>query len=435
MRQYRIRGGNRIAGELCVGGSKNAVLPILAALCLNESETVIHNCPRIADTFVSIEILEYIGCEVEFKGNTLKVRPYNGTISEIPDECVKKMRSSILFMSALLARSGKVKLTLPGGCAIGDRAIDLHISGLRAMGAVVREEENMLLCETQGLKGAVIHLRTPSVGATENLMIAAATAKGETILKNAAKEPEIIDLAKFLTGLGAEIYGAGTGTIVIQGVKKLGHIGESAGHAIMPDRIVAGTYLTAAAMTGGEVLLSKACPQDLTAVTDSLTEMGCRVLTTTNTIALRAPKRLSAIPELVTKEYPGFPTDMQAQFVAALTLADGSSKVKENIFESRYRHAIDLNLMGADITMSADNQTFEIKGCEKLTGTTVAAFDLRGGAALVLAGLAAEGETIVKDAQYVERGYEHIEKDLVQLGGDIKLETVAAAESKDLECA
>ncbi|MCL2285448.1 MAG: UDP-N-acetylglucosamine 1-carboxyvinyltransferase [Firmicutes bacterium] len=420
MRQYRIRGGNRIAGQLCVGGAKNAALPILAAVCLNESVNEIHNCPPIADTFASIEILKSIGCKIDIEGTTLKVDSSGVLSPDIPGEIVGKMRSSILFMGAMLGRCGKVNIAMPGGCKLGARAIDLHISGLAAMGAVICINGDKLRCEAKELKGAKIRLHTASVGATENLMLAAVKAKGETIIENAAREPEITDLAKFLVGMGAKVTGAGTNSISVVGVDKL-HTGKP--HCTMPDRIVAGTYLTAAAITGGCIRLHNVCPADLVPVLSVLKEMGCHIHCGKSCITLAAPKRLTAVPHLITEAHPGFPTDMQAQIVAALAIAEGTSTVMETVFESRHAHGIDLNRMGADIKISKDARTFVIKGKEFLHGETVAAQDLRGGAALILAGLAAKGETVVQNAHYVERGYAGIEKDLKSLGADIELET------------
>jgi len=423
MRQYRIRGKNRIAGALSIGGAKNAVLPILAAVCLNESESEIHNCPPIADTIASIEILKSIGCKVEFEGTTLKVDSSGVLSHEIPDEIVGKMRSSILFMGAMLGRMGKVDIAMPGGCNLGKRAIDLHIFGLSKMGAVICIDGDKLRCEAKELRGATISLHTASVGATQNLMLAAVRAKGETIIENAAREPEIIDLAKFLIGMGAKIEGAGTSTITITGVKKLT---KGKPHRIMPDRIVAGTYLLAAAMTGGMITLRDVCPADLAPVTAALKKMGCVIRSNVNCVTLAAPKRLKALPRLITEVHPGFPTDMQAQFVAALATANGTSEVKETIFESRHAHACDLNRMGADIQVSSDYRTFVINGKERLHGETVAAQDLRGGAALILAALAADGETVVQNIEYVERGYARIEQDLATLGADIRIEETTA---------
>jgi len=419
MRQYRIQGGTRISGEHKVGGAKNAVLPILAAMCLNESESIIYNCPRIADTFISLDILNCMGYKTEFVGNTLKVLASSDLDCNIPDECVNKMRSSILFMGAMLARCGKIDIALPGGCELGTRAIDLHIDGLRTMGANIRLENGKLYCTAGQLKGARISLHTASVGATENLMIAAVKAKGETIIENAAREPEIIDLAKFLTGLGAKIHGAGSGVIVINGVDELA---QQKPHNIMPDRIVAGTYLAAAAMTGGELTLTDINTVDLLPIVTKLVDMGCHIRIRDTSITLIAPPRLKALKRLTTDIHPGFPTDMQAQFVAALAIAKGKSIVEETIFDKRHQHAQALNCMGANIVLSDDHRKFTIHGVNKLHGKTVQAKDLRGGAALILAALAAEGETVVQNAEYVERGYECIEQDLSSLGADIILE-------------
>jgi len=418
MCKFRIRGQKRIMGELCIGGAKNAVLPMLAAMCLNESESEIHNCPPIADTFESIKILQSIGCKVEFDG-TLKVDSSGSLSADIPDEIVGKMRSSILFMGAMLGRLGKVNIALPGGCKLGVRAIDLHTYGLQKMGAKICMKNDKLYCEADELKGTTILLHTASVGATENLMLAAVKAIGETVIQNAAQEPEIIDLANFLTGMGAKIHGAGTDTIVISGVKKM-YAGKP--YSIMPDRIVAGTYLVAAAITGGFLKLRNVRPHDLAPVTNALAEMGCVIHCGKNCITLAGPPRLKALPRLMTEVHPGFPTDMQAQFVAALSIADGTSTVTETIFESRHAHAHDLNRMGAMINVSSDSRTFTVHGKPTLQGTTVKAHDLRGGAALILAGLAAEGETVVDDAEYVQRGYANIENDLTALGADIVLE-------------
>jgi UDP-N-acetylglucosamine 1-carboxyvinyltransferase len=423
MRQYRILGDKRISGELSVGGAKNAALPILAAACLNESETVIHNCPRISDIFDTIEILKAIGFEAEFSKNTLKLTPRN-LKHDIPDKYAKKMRSSILFMGALLTHTGRVNLVPPGGCDLGERAINLHIAGLEAMGAKIRPENDKLFCETDGLTGAKIKLDFPSVGATENLMIAAVKAAGETIIENAAREPEITDLALFLKNLGADIRGAGTGKIIISGKKNLR---KKISHKIIPDRIVAGTYLLAAAMTAGEIKITNVRPQDLAPFTMYFAEMGCKLRNHADTVSLIAPARLAAVQRITTRVHPGFPTDMQAQFVAALSIADGQSEVYETIFSERFSHAAELRKMGASIRLTADKKTFIINGTPSLQPATVTAHDLRCGAALVLAALAAKGETIVENAHLVERGYENIESDLSSLGASIRLEDLGAS--------
>jgi len=431
MRQYSIRGRTRIAGQIAVGGAKNAALPMLAAVCLNKGEIQINNCPRITDISLSIDILKHIGCRVEFIGNTLYVDASGINEINIPEKWVGKMRSSILFMGAMLGRAGQVNIALPGGCKIGERSIKYHLDGLKAMGATIREDEDKKTLHCTGaLKGTDIHLPTASVGATENLMLAGVLAKGTTIISNAAKEPEIVDLAQFLNGMGARVHGAGTSRISIEGVQGL----TSTTYHVMPDRIVAGTYLVAAAMTAGEINLVNVRPHDLSPVTYRLASMGCEINQGASNITVRGPRQLKALPYLETGEHPGFPTDMQAQFVAALSIAEGRSTVLENIFNSRDAHAAGLNLMGADITTHAvpvgENPQklatlFEIQGKPGLTGAIVEANDLRGGAALILAGIAADGETIVKDKEYVERGYEHIEKDLASVGADIRLEVTS----------
>ncbi|MCL2199499.1 MAG: UDP-N-acetylglucosamine 1-carboxyvinyltransferase [Defluviitaleaceae bacterium] len=421
MRQYRIQGGQRLLGEVKIGGAKNAVLPILAAVCLNQGETIITNCPRISDTFDSIEILKSIGFRVAFTENTLKITAGDGIKHEIPDEYAIKMRSSILFLGALLATTGRASLALPGGCKLGDRAINLHIEGLQAMGAEIIQQNDKLYCKTDGLKGTKIALDFPSVGATENLMIAAVNARGETTIKNAAREPEVQDLARFLKALGAKIQGAGTKTIKILGQNATT---TKVTHKIIPDRIVAGTYLVAAAMTKGEITLQNVDPFDLTPVTSYLKEMGCTLHANPSTVTITAPTLLKPIPFLATKVHPGFPTDMQAQFAAALTIADGNSQLTESVFNCRTSHVKELRKMGAKITLTADKCTFLIEGRPKLNPATLAAHDLRCGAALILAALATPGESLVQNANYVQRGYESIESDLTQLGATITLEKI-----------
>lgn len=425
MRQYRIFGGKRLSGELHIDGSKNASLPILSAACLNKSETIIHNCPRIADTFATIEILESIGFYSEFNENTLILRPPTELSHDIPDKLAKKMRSSILFMGALLARNGCVNLALPGGCSIGERAIDMHVRGLKEMGAEIETEDEKLFCKTApgGLRGTTIRLELPSVGATENLLIAAVVAHGDTVIENAAREPEISDLALFLKNLGAKIRGAGTGTITISGTGGKA-FNRPISHKVIPDRIVAGTYLVAAAITAGDVRLTGVRPFDLAPFTSYLSEMGCTLRADYDTVTLRAPERLRAFPRIITRVHPGFPTDMQAQFVAALCISKGGSLVTETIFEGRTAHVRELRKMGAKINLTADKQSFDMYGVARLRGANVTAHDLRCGAALVLAGLVAEGETIVQNAELVERGYANIEKDLTMLGADIRLEII-----------
>jgi len=429
MRQYRIWGRKPVTGQAYIGGAKNAALPLLAAVCLNKGESEIHNCPRIADILLTVEILKHIGCRVDFNGNTLWVDTSGISEINIPEKWVGKMRSSLLFMGAMLGRVEQVNIAQPGGCEIGERGIDYHLNGLAAMGATIEidQEDKIFRCKGS-LKGADIHFPTASVGATQNIMLAATLAKGRTTITNAAKEPEVVDLAQLLIRMGADIRGVGTEKIIIEGVSSL----DGTTHKVRPDRIVAGTYLVAAAMTQGEINVANVCPQDLANVTVKLTEMGCKVSHGADNITLKGPKRLTPLPYLETAEHPGFPTDMQAQFVAALCVADGRSVVKERIFDNRYSHAAQLRLMGAgvesrqvSISDKKEVTVFEIEGRPGLHGAVVTAKDLRCGAALVLAGLAAEGETVVKNAKYVERGYERIEDTLAGVGVDILVEEVA----------
>ena len=415
MFKYRIRGGNRIGGTLRVGGGKNAALPILAATLLVEGESIIHNCPDIADIRFSVEILRQLGCRVDFTQNTLIVDTTGLSSSELPRDLVCKMRSSILFMGALLGRCREVTISSPGGCQIGARPIDLHINGFKKMGAEITEHNEMMYASASNLQGAWLYLREISVGATENLILAAALAEGETTLVNAAREPEIVDLAKFLNAAGANIQGAGTTTVKITGVKRL----SGTTHRIMPDRIVTGTYLLAAAMTRGDLTLTDVNPHDIQATLAHLRTMGCTVTEKPTTLRLRAPRRLQAIPHLITEAHPGFPTDMQAPFVAALATAKGTSVVEERIFESRAAHASELNRMNANIILAANHRVFIIKGREHLQPNFVNAHDLRGGAAMILAALSTHGETIVHDPGYVARGYDNIAASLTSVGGDV----------------
>ncbi|MCL2203008.1 MAG: UDP-N-acetylglucosamine 1-carboxyvinyltransferase [Defluviitaleaceae bacterium] len=418
MRKYRVRGGNRICGALGIGGAKNAALPILAAVLLSEGESVIHNCPNIADIDSSIEILRHLGCRVDFVQNTLTVNNPGPTTTELPTELVSKMRSSILFMGALLGRCREVTIASPGGCQIGSRPIDLHLKGLRKMGAVINEENGLMYAKAEALKGTQIYLKEVSVGATENLILAAVLAQGETTLLNAAREPEIVDLARFLKSMGAVIHGAGTSTVRITGVKKL----RGTTHRVMPDRIVAGTFLLAAAMTLGDLTLTGINPHDIKAITANLRAMGCTIKEKPASVRLRAPRQLIAIPHFITEAHPGFPTDMQPTFVAALSTAKGTSVVEERVFESRAAHATELIRMGANIVVTSDERVIVIKGRPHLHGATVHSKDLRGGAALILAGLAAQAETLVLDNGYIERGYESLPENLTKIGGDVILQ-------------
>jgi len=415
MGEYRIIGGNPIKGEMRIGGGKNAVLPILAATVLNSGVSILRNCPRIADTHTAVAILEALGCRVVFDGNeiTADTSKINSTV--VPEALVQKMRAAIIFMGSMLARFGAVRINYPGGCALGARPIDLHLKALRQMGAVITEAHGFIDCKAEQLRGTRIHLDFPSVGATENIMLAAALADGETIIENAAREPEIADLQSFLNGMGADVHGAGEGAIVVRGVKAL----HDVAHTVMPDRIIAGTMLVAAAITKGEIVLDDVVPEHLTPITAKLAETGCTIRAYDRQIALRAPAVIQPIDCLRTLPHPGFPTDMQAQMMAYLTRAQGASVCVETIFESRNKHVAELKRMGADIILAPDGQTAVIKGAARLHGTTVEAGDLRGGAALILAGLAADGQTIVRQSEYVERGYEKIDQMLQAVGADV----------------
>lgn len=363
-----------------------------------------------------VRILESIGCGIKWEGRTLIVDSSTVSSYEVPEDLVREMRSSIIFLGSVLGRYKKVIISYPGGCPLGPRPIDLHLKALRQLGVHIKEEHGFIICEASKLVGARIHLDFPSVGATENIMLAAVLAEGMTVIHNAAKEPEIKDLQEFLNGMGAKISGASTDVIIIEGVKSL----HKVEHKVIPDRIVAGTYLAAAAIAGGEIRLTNVEPNHIQAIISKLRESGCRIFEEKSSIYLKAPRELNSIDIVRTQPYPGFPTDMQAQMMSVLSVARGTSIITETVFESRYKHAEELIRMGADITI--EGRTAIIKGGAELTGTTVCAKDLRGGAALIIAGLAAQGITIVEDAKHIERGYEQIEKDLNLLGASIRKE-------------
>ena len=414
MGEYHIIGGRRLAGELAVHGSKNAILPILAACVLNAGESRLTNCPNISDTRYTIDILQEIGCTVKREGSTIIVNSATANESEVSESLVRKMRSSIVFLGSLLARFGAAKISYPGGCVLGLRPIDQHLKGLRQLGAQIEDEHDFLNCTAKRLIGADISLDFPSVGATENIMLAATLAEGTTTITNAAREPEIVDLATFLNAMGADIKGAGETIIKIRGMNKL----HDAEHCIMPDRIVAGTYLTAAAMTRGDITLTNVPGGNIRQILAKLAETGCIISAKDNTIHLVAPPKLRAI-RLKTSPHPGFPTDLQPQFTAMLSVANGISIVEETVFEARNKHIPELSRMGANIMQVNSSKTSIIEGVPHLTGGSVISHDLRGGAALILAGLTADGKTIVRPSDHVVRGYESIEIDLRSLGANI----------------
>lgn len=412
MNALRIRGGRRLTGEWTVHSAKNAVLPIMAASILTEDKTILTHCPFLSDIGYMGDILETLGCRVWRQDSGLHIDPQGISSWEMPDALSKKIRSSIFLMGPILARFGRATVTFPGGCEIGLRPIDLHLSGLRQLGVEVREEGGMIHCDGSRMRSGIVHFDYPSVGATENVMMAAVLLNGRTVLHNVAREPEIVDLQTFLCRMGARVIGAGSHTIVVEGVKRL----RGVEYQPMPDRIVAGTLLAAAAATGGSVQLHNTPCADLCAVFAKLREMGCIITEKDDAAILHSPARLNAFALLQTQPHPGFPTDMQVQMLALAAMAKGTSVVVENVFENRFTHAGDLNRMGADIWVNG--RTAVIKGVEKLYGAKVAARDLRGGAALAIAALAAEGETVIEHAELIDRGYERLEEMLCALGAD-----------------
>lgn len=417
MGEYRITGGRPLFGEVAIGGAKNAALPILAAAVLGR-RSIIHNCPRISDIFCTIEILRALGCVVSFEGNTVIVDTHSIEPCALPHEMASQMRSSIIFAGGMLGRFGWAEMAHPGGCKLGKRQIDLHLQALRALGAQAENEDGIIRAKAERLVGASIVLKTPSVGATQNAMLAAVLAKGITTIENAAKEPEIIDLQNFLIKIGAKITGGGSEKIVVEGVDEK-HLGD-AEHNVMPDRIVAGTYMTAAAICGGKIRLNRIVYDDIRPIADVLAAGGVEVTAHNDCVEVTASQRFTAVNQITTAPHPGFPTDMQPQITALLATAEGRSCVVENIFESRDRHVAELAKMGANI-LNIGGRRFDIVGVERLHGAEVSAHDLRCGAALILAGLGAHGETIVTDSVHIERGYDGIDADLRKLGADISL--------------
>jgi UDP-N-acetylglucosamine 1-carboxyvinyltransferase len=414
MDKLRITGGRKLEGQIRISGAKNSALPAMAASLLTAEEIFLTNIPMVADIRTTRRLLGELGAHVEFEGNhAVRARAEKITSHEAPYDLVKTMRASVLVLGPLLARSGKARVSLPGGCAIGARPINLHLKGLERLGATVKTEFGYVEAEAERLTGARFVFDKITVTGTENLMMAAVLAKGTTILENAASEPEVTDLAQLLTKMGAKISGAGSPTITIEGVPEL----HGATHQIIPDRIETGTFLIAGAMTGGDLEITDCNPAHLASVIDKLAEVG--VLIEYNRDSLRVKGSTTLRPaDVVTREYPGFATDMQAQYMALMTQADGISVVSENIFENRYMHASELLRMGAHIRI--DGGRAIVAGRTRLTGATVIASDLRASASLVLAGLVAEGSTVVDRIYHLDRGYEKIEEKLQSVGAQIE---------------
>ncbi len=407
-----IKGGKRLAGDVMVSGSKNASLPVFIATILAPGAHEIRNVPFLRDINTTIKVLESLGATIEGNGNVVRIDTSGLNRHEATYDLVKTMRASVLVLGPLLARFGKARVSLPGGCAIGARPINLHLKGLEALGAEITLEHGYVEAKARRLKGARINFEISTVGGTEQLMMAAATAKGETILENAAREPEITDLAEMLTGMGARIDGAGTDTIRIEGVSEL----QPVVHTVMPDRIEAGTFMTAAAITGGDVRIHGMRPDHLDALIFKLQDAGVEITHKDKVVRVKGPRKIRSI-NIKTRPYPGFPTDMQAQLMALMTVADGTSMISENIFENRFMHVSELLRFGADIFIEGNSAI--VKGVRKLSGAPVMATDLRASASLILAGLAADNTTEVSRIYHLDRGYESIEKKLAGLGADI----------------
>ena len=416
MEKLIVKGGNRLVGAVKTSGAKNAVLPIIAASILGTTPSHLDEVPMLEDVHTISEVLKYLGLSVECspEKNVLDIDSTEITSYEAPYELVRTMRASFLVMGPLLARIGKARISMPGGCAIGARPIDIHLKGFEALGVKIEQGHGYIEASApEGLKGTSIYFDFPSVGATENIMMAASLAEGTTILENAAEEPEIVDLANYLNKMGAKIRGAGTDTIRIEGVDKL----HGADYTIIPDRIEAGTYMIAAAMTGGDIVVENVLPEHQKPLIAKLREAGAVVEEDIDKVRVIGKNPLKAV-SIKTLPYPGFPTDMQAQMMAMMVIAEGRSKVTETVFENRFMHVVELNRMGAQI--STEGRSAVIDGPCKLTGCDVRATDLRAGAAMILAGLVAEGTTRIGDLHHIDRGYENIVAKLKNLGADIE---------------
>ena len=409
-----VKKSEPLRGTVKIDGAKNAVLPIIAATLLADGKSVLKGVPNLRDVHVISDLLRHLGAEVTYEGTTLTVDASNITTCEAPYELVRKMRASFLVMGPLLARFNHTKISMPGGCAIGTRPIDLHLKGFKSLGAEVEIDHGFVEAKTEKLTGNKLYLDFPSVGATENIMMAAALAEGTTIIENAAEEPEIVDLANFLNEMGANVKGAGTNTIKIKGVESL----KGAEHTVIPDRIEAATYMVAAAMTKGDITVENVLMEHLKPIIAKLRETGCEIIEMENAVRVIGPEVLKPI-DIKTLPHPGFPTDVQAQFMAMLTIANGTAVVIETVFENRFMHVAEFNRMGADIKI--EGRSAIVNGVDKLYGAKVNATDLRAGAALILCGLIAEGETQIGEIYHIQRGYVDIDKKIRALGGNIEI--------------
>ena len=414
MSSYIIEGGKKLRGEVSVSGSKNASLPIIASTILNGGTTKLYNIPDIRDTRITLEILKYLGCKVKKSHGKIEINTKNMSDKEIPEHLMSQMRSTVVLAGAILGRFKEATFSYPGGCDIGARPIDLHLSAFKKMGINIEENYGFITCKCDKIISTDINLDFPSVGATENIILAATFAEGTTKITNAAMEPEIVDLANFLNEMGANVKGAGTNTIKIKGVKEL--IGTE--HNVIPDRIEAATYMVAAAMTKGDITIENVIMDHLKPVTAKLIEAGCEIIEMENAVRVIGPEVLKPI-DIKTLPHPGFPTDVQAQFMAMLTVANGSGTVIETVFENRFMHVAEFNRMGADIKI--EGRSAIVKGVNQLYGAKVNATDLRAGAALILCGLIAEGETQIGEIYHIQRGYVDIDKKITALGGNIQI--------------
>jgi len=414
MSVIKIRGGVPLKGEVAVHGAKNAVLPILASSVINGGESIIHNCPDLTDVRVSLDILKHLGCDVRFENGTVTVNSSDLNCTSIPDELMQSMRSSVIFAGALLSRMRSVQFSYPGGCNLGHRPIDLHLNAFNKLGIITQEEHGKILCRGENMQPAQVFLQFPSVGATENIMLAACCLKGVTTIINAAREPEIVDLQNFLNSMGACVRGAGTDIIEITGTDKL----HNCEYTVMPDRIVASTYMAAVVTAGGNIKIKNVIPNHISAFIAVMRECGASVTVRNRDIFISAPKYIRPVKLINTLPYPGFPTDAQSLVMTVMSLAKGTGIIRENVFQGRYSHANELIRMGADISIA--DKIAVVRGVRSLSGCAVEAADLRSGAALAVAALSAEGETSIYNVHYIDRGYENFDKTLASLGADIE---------------